>query len=286
MEWIEELYKEMIALRFPVTKKLFSGQSDFQKVEVVETKAHGKLLLNDGCTMVSERDEFIYHEMIVHVPMFAHPNPKRVLIIGGGDGGTAREVLRHPTLEKCVMVEIDKMVVDACKEHIPLTAACLTDPKLELYIEDGVKYLAETKEKFDVIMIDSTDPVGPAAPLFGPEFYGNVKRALNPGGIVSAQGESPFYEPEAQASILKIASQLFSITTFYQFTNMTYPGGYWSFMYASNDVHPLKNFDAKRIQASGLKMKYYNSEIHKACFAWPNFMLEKLKAYRQGFDSL
>ncbi|MEE3078240.1 MAG: spermidine synthase, partial [Bdellovibrionota bacterium] len=167
-DWIYERNEEGFSLGFKVKERLFCGKSDFQKVEIVDTYSHGKVLLNDDLVMLSERDEFAYHDMITHLPLFTHGNPKNVLVIGGGDGGTAREVLRHESVERCVMVEIDKMVVDACIEHIPVTSKDLTNhPKLELLIEDGVKYVKETKERFDVIIIDSTDPIGPATPLFG-----------------------------------------------------------------------------------------------------------------------
>ena len=154
--YVEEKMEDKYALKFKVNKVLFSGKSPFQTVDVVETELLGKMLLNDGLIMVTEKDEFVYHDMIAHVPMFTHPNPKKVLVIGGGDGGTAREVLRHKGVERCVMVEIDEMVVNACKEHIPQTSSALSDPRLELIIGDGIKYVKETKEKFDVILVDST----------------------------------------------------------------------------------------------------------------------------------
>src|SRR5690606_14533578 len=145
----------------------FSAQSPFQKVEVFESSHHGRVLMNDGCFMLSERDEFIYHEMMAHVPLHVHPNPRSVLIIGGGDGGTAREVLRHPSVEKCTLVEIDEVVVEACRKFIPKTGKIFDHPKMELHIDDGVKFVQQTDQKFDVIMIDSTDPVGAAQLLFG-----------------------------------------------------------------------------------------------------------------------
>ena len=169
----------------------------------------GKMLLNDGLVMLTERDEFVYHDMIVHVPLFVHPNPKSVLIIGGGDGGTAREVLRHRGVERVVMVEIDQMVVDACIDHIPQTACELDNERLELIIDDGVAFVANTEEKFDVILVDSTDPIGPAQPLFGPEFYQNIHRVLNEDGIVVSQGESPWYHAEMQAKLGGDCSQYF-----------------------------------------------------------------------------
>ncbi len=282
--WIEEIHKNEMRFGFRYTEKLFSGQSEFQKVEVVDTPCLGRVLLNDGLFMVSDKDEFAYHDMITHVPLYTHPNPKNVLVIGGGDGGTAREVLRHKSVEKCTMVEIDAMVVDACKEFIPITAQVFSHPKLDLKIDDGVKFVAETNEKFDVIIVDSTDPIGPATPLFGIEFYQNVFKCLSDDGIVVSQGESAFYEPDIQASLLKIKSEVFPMTSLYNFANMTYPGGFWSFTFASKKYHPIKNFDTERVKEDDLKFKYYNSSIHIGAFALPQFMKDRLNPYIKGFE--
>jgi spermidine synthase len=271
--WIEENYKEGLNFRLKGLKKLFSGQSDFQKVEIFESTHHGRVLLNDGCFMLSERDERIYHEMMAHVPLFAHPEARQVLIIGGGDGGTAREVLRHENVERCVLVEIDKMVVDACREFIPVTARAFDHPKLELKIDDGVRFMRDSNDQFDVILIDSTDPSGAAVPLFGPEFYSDVAKRLKAGGVVVAQGESVFYEQETQKRLFETAAQHFKILSPFNFTNMTYPGGLWSFLWASNDCHPLKNLQA---QASLTPMFYYSEAIHRAAFQPPQFQREAL----------
>lgn len=275
--WIEEKFEDYYGMRFKVEKTLFSGQSDFQHVDVVETKGHGRMLLNDGLVMLTERDEFVYHDMITHVPMFTHPNPKSVLIIGGGDGGTAREVLRHPGVEKCTMVEIDPVVVEACRKFLPQTACELDNEKLNLIIGDGVTFMAETPERFDIILIDSTDPIGPAAPLFGPTFYGNVKKCLNPDGMAVSQGESPFYHADVQVAMLKVLNDTFENVYSYNYSNLAYPGGTWSFTLVSKGPCPLRDFDAKRVEASELDFKYYNSEIHRGAFALPSFMRKKLK---------
>ncbi len=275
MAWIQEVYKEGLSFGFALKAKLFSGRSDFQRVEIAETSHHGRVLLNDGAFMLSERDERIYHEMLVHVPMSVHPEARRVLIIGGGDGGTAREVLRYKSVERIVMVEIDALVIEACRKFLPQTADAMGDSRLELRIEDGVAYMRDSHEKFDVILIDSTDPSGAAQPLFGPEFYANVSARLNVGGIVCAQGESPFYEGEMQATLLKIAGPLFKYVGLYNFTNMTYPGGLWSFLWASNALHPLEDLREK----PELDMFYYNSSVHRAAFQLPEFQLKALKPW-------
>lgn len=273
--WIEENYKEGLAFRLALKRPLFSDQSEFQKVEVFESSHHGRVLLNDGCFMLSERDERIYHEMMAHVPLTVHPSPKRVLIIGGGDGGTAREVLKHSAVESCTLVEIDKMVVDACKSFIPQTAKVFDDKRLKLLIGDGVAFVRDSVDTFDVILVDSTDPNGAAEKLFGPEFYGNVGARLAPNGIVIAQGESVFYEAETQRSLLEIAGPLFDWVSMYNFTNMTYPGGLWSFMWASKGIHPLNS----PVRRSIAGCSYYNAEVHRAAFALPEFQKEQLRAW-------
>ncbi len=276
-DWIEEIYKEGLSLRLGLQKKLFAAKSEFQSVEVFESTHHGKVLLNDGCFMLCERDERIYHEMMAHVPLFVHPAPKQVLIIGGGDGGTAREVLRHPAVERCVLVEIDRLVVEACRKWIPVTGSAFDHRALELRIEDGVRFMRESREKFDVILIDSTDPAGAAQPLFGPEFYADVNRRLNPGGIVIAQSESVFYESEMQKKLLSIASGHFPICSLYNFTNMTYPGGLWSFLWASRDLHPLRDLKTR----AGMDMFYYSEAVHRAAFVLPRFQAEALSEWNK-----
>ncbi len=275
--WIEEKYKDFYGMRYRVDKVLFSGKSEFQTVDVVKTRGHGIMLLNDGLVMVTERDEFIYHDMISHVPLFVHPNPRNVLVIGGGDGGTAREVLRHTNVEKCTMVEIDEMVVDASRKHIPITSCQLDNPKLKLIIGDGVEFVKDTKEKFDVILIDSTDPIGPAQPLFGSAFYQDVYNCLSDDGIVVSQGESPFFDQEMQKTMLGLLNNLFPISTIYNFSNLTYPGGLWSFTFGSKKYHPIKDLDNLKVKNSDLSFKYYNFDIHKAAFSIPSFMKDGLK---------
>lgn len=280
-QFVEEKNPNGFAVRFETEGKvLFSGRSEFQKVEVVQTTGHGRMLLNDDLVMITERDEFVYHDMISHVPLFIHPNPKRVLIIGGGDGGTAREVLRHKTVEKCDMVEIDDMVVQACREFIPQTAIGMKDdPRFELFIEDGVKFVKETKNKYDVVIVDSTDPIGPAQPLFGLEFYQDINRCLADDGIVVSQGESPFYNSDTQSAMVKILNGIFPIVRYLNFSNLTYPGGLWSFSVASKKLHPLRDFKPTRVKESGMSFKYYNAEVHMAAFSLPQFQLDNIGAY-------
>jgi spermidine synthase len=275
-KWVYEELGGKYRAGYRVRRKLFEGESPHQKIEIYETEAHGRMLFNDGLAMLSERDEFVYHEMIAHVPLFVHPCPKKVLVIGGGDGGTAREVLRHPGVEVCVMVEIDAMVVEACSAHLPQTACVFGHPKLDLRIEDGLEFVANTDQLFDVVLIDSTDPVGPAQPLFGSEFYGNLVRCLGPNGIVVSQGENPHYHREQQAGLRGILNRHFPLSRFYNYHNLTYPGGLWSFAFSSFGLHPLRDFGPERVDSSGLSFDYYSPAIHRAAFALPAFMLRSL----------
>jgi len=289
--WAEEIHQGVVGMRFRVRRGLFAGESDYQRVDIVETEGFGRMLFNDGAVMVSERDEFVYHEMIAHVPAFVHPRPERVLVIGGGDGGTVRELLRHPSVARCRLVEIDPVVVQACREYLPSMAAALDDPRVEVTIGDGVKFVAETDERFDLVLVDSTDPVGPALPLFGPEFYGNVRRVLRDGGVVVSQAESPFYELEQQRSLMGILRSLFERVQLYNYTNLTYPGGLWSFSFAArDDLCPVADFDPSRVARSGLSFRYYGPEIHRAAFALPAFQADALAEFltppgpRRGAD--
>lgn len=284
--WVEELHQKQLGLRYKVRRTLYSGESDYQQIDVVETEGFGRMLFNDSIAMVSERDEWVYHEMIAHVPMFVHPRVARVLVIGGGDGGTVRELLRHPSIETVRLVEIDALVVEACREYLKLTSQALDDPRVTVTIEDGVKFVKDTDERYDLVIVDSTDPIGPATPLFGAEFYGNVKRILECGGCVVSQAESPFYEPEQQRSLLTILSETFERTAIYNYSNLTYPGGLWSFTLAGRrDLCPIADFDAARFDRENLECRYYNRAIHRGAFILPEFQRANLGALLSPFKS-
>lgn len=275
--WVEEKFEDIYSTKIRVEKVLYSKKSDFQLIEIVETKGFGRMLLNDGIIMVSEKDEFIYHEMIAHVPLHVHPNPKNVLVIGGGDGGTVREVLKHKSVKKCVLVEIDPLVLEASRKFLKQTSLKLDDPKVEVLTMDGSKYVSETDNIFDIVIIDSTDPFGPSVPLFGEKFYNNVHKILSEDGIVVSQFESPFYKIDFQKKMYKTLQSIFKLVRVYNYHNMTYTPGFWSFACSSKKLHPVKDFDKARIKSSGLKFKYYNAKIHSSAFSLPEFMLEDLE---------
>ena len=192
--WFTEKHTDNVNLSVKIDKQLFHGQSDFQRVDIFDTYEFGKLLVIDGYIMLTERDEFIYHEMSTHVPMASNPNIERVLVIGGGDGGTVRELTRYESIKKIDMVEIDKMVVDACREFIPKTASKLDDKRVSLYYEDGIKFIRNKHNEYDLIIVDSTDPIGPGEGLFTLDFYKDCYNALSQDGILINQNESPYYE--------------------------------------------------------------------------------------------
>ena len=228
--------------------------------------------------MVTEKDEFIYHDMIVHVPMATNPKIKNVLVIGAGDGGTVRELTRYSTIEHIDMVEIDKMVVDVCREYLPQTACKLDDPRVQLYFEDGLKFVRSKENAYDLIIVDSTDPFGPGEGLFTREFYGNCFKALKEDGILVNQHESPYYEEYAKSMqrAHKRIREFFPVCRVYQAHIPTYPSGHWLFGFASKTYDPLTDIDEQAWNSLGLKTKYYNTEIHKGSFALPNYVKELL----------
>ena len=258
-------------------KVLFSEQSDFQKVEVFETESDlGRVLTLDDLMMTTEGDEYHYHEMIAHIPMMQHPCPKSVLVIGGGDGGTIREVLKHKTVERAVLCEIEGMVIDACKKYLPTIACELDNPKVEILVQDAIEYIKDKKDEFDIILIDSTDPMGPGEGLFTDEFYTNVKNSLKKGGIMVAQSESPFAQKESVQKMYTQLKKVFPTVATYTSNIPTYPGGYWAWAFCSVDVKPLEYYNDERAAEIIPTCKIYNKEYHNARFALPNDLKELL----------
>lgn len=278
---MEQFYKEITPAGFGIAIKvkevLFSEQSPFQKVEIIDSdSALGKILTLDDLMMTTEGDEYFYHEMISHIPMMNHKNPKSVLVIGGGDGGTVREVLKHNTVERVVLCEIDGMVIDACKKYLPTIAGKLDDSRVEILVEDAIEYIKNKENEFDIVLIDSTDPMGPGEGLFTEEFYTNVKKSLKKGGIVAAQSESPVVNKEEIKKMYNLLKKVFPITSTFTSPIPTYPGGYWAWAFCSEEVEPLSYIDEKRCEEITKTCKIYNKEYHLARFALPNFLKELL----------
>ena len=273
---ISEDVNGYLKLNYKINRILYSQKSPFQKVEIAETEGFGKMLFNDDIAMLSEKDEFIYHDMIVHVPLLTHFCPKKVLVIGGGDGGTVREVLKHRSVEEVVLVEIDECVVDACKKFIPQVSSALNDPRCRLIIDDGARFVIESKEKFDIVLVDSTDPIGPSMPLFNADFYAGVDRILSDEGIVVSQGESPYYYEEEQSSLIDIVSSIFNKTYLYRYSNLVYPGGMWCFIMGSKKAVPVNNTVLDRAKNKNFDTDYYTPLIHRESFVLPAFLEKKL----------
>ncbi len=274
-----EYYNERTGLTVGVNKLLFSEETPYQTVEVYETDTWGNLMTIDGMVMLSEKDEFVYHEMLAHVGMFSHPNPERVLIVGGGDGGTAREVMRHSSVDQVDMIEIDEAVVRASKEHLP-DVGDWDNPKLNVLFQDGIQFVKNIDELYDVIIIDGSDPVGPAEGLFEGEFMQACYDGLSEDGVLTAQTESPWVEDyhKSMNKVFKALENIYYRSMMYLAYIPLYPAGMWSFSFASKGIDPLSDETLGRVK-NGLKefdaeMKYYNPDVHKGCFALPNFVAD------------
>jgi spermidine synthase len=277
--WFTENHTENVRFSIKVDKQLYTGQSEFQRIDIFDSEEFGRVLALDGYVMLTEKDEFMYHEMIVHVPMCVHPNPRKILVIGGGDGGTVRELVKYSSVESVDLVEIDEDVVTACKEYLPQTAGMLEDPRGNTHFEDGLKFIRHHENEYDLIIVDSTDPFGPGEGLFTREFYGNCYKALTDDGIMVNQHESPFYANDAYA-MQRAHKQIvnsFPIARVYQAHIPTYPSGHWLFGFASKKYHPYHDVDFEKWKKLGLKLKYYNTNLHSASFALPTYVEELLK---------
>ena len=277
--WFSENHTPNVKISIRVDRQLYSGKSEFQRIDVFDSPEFGRFLTLDGYMMLTEKDEFIYHEMITHVPMAVHPLVKKVLVIGAGDGGVIRELTRYPEIEHIDMVEIDPLVVEVCRKYLPKTACRLGDPRLSIHYEDGLKYVRFKENEYDLIIVDSTDPFGPGEGLFTREFYGNCYKALKEDGIMVNQHESPFYAEDAEACkrAHKRIVESFPISRVYQAHIPTYPSGHWLFGFASKRFHPVADQHAEWWLAQGLKTKYYNQYVHSGCFALPNNVRDVLR---------
>ncbi|HHY77197.1 MAG TPA: polyamine aminopropyltransferase [Clostridiales bacterium] len=274
--WFTEEHTPNVRFTIKIDKHIHSEQSPFQRIDFFDSYEFGRFFALDGIVMLTEKDEFIYHEMIVHVPMAVNPNIKKVLVIGGGDGGTVRELTRYGTVESIEMVEIDQRVVECCREFLPLTSSKLDDPRVKLLFEDGIKYVSTKQNEYDLIIVDSTDPIGPGEGLFTEEFYKNCYNALNEEGILVNQHESVYYDNTTRLAVRthKRIKKFFPIAKVYQAAIPTYGSGYWLFGFASKKYDPIKDFDDRAWNELGLDTKYYNTELHKGAFALPNYVIE------------
>ncbi len=251
---------------FKIKNRLYRSKSPYQKIDIIENEHFGKILLLDGLVQTTERDEFFYHEMLVHPAFVTHPNPETALIIGGGDGGALRETLRYPIKHAC-LVEIDRQVIDVCRKYFYWLSSVLQDQRVEIIVADGREFVLRTDRKFDIVFVDSSDPVGPSISLHEKDFYKKMKKCLNPEAVVIAQVSSPFYHPEFIRKKDDFLKKLFPIVCFFIVPAPAYPGGNWCFVFLSDKIHPSQ---IKRDPSPGLK--YFNLDIHRASFAMPNYL--------------
>lgn len=268
--WASERQTGGVSFGLKILRTLHEEQTPYQHLAVVETEAFGRTLFLDGMIQTTIGDEFVYHEMIAHVPLCAHPEPKSVLVVGGGDGGAVREILKHPSVERVVLVEIDGRVVEAARAYFPEIACGLDDRRVEVRIEDGLAHVARRQAEYDVVIVDSTEPVGAAIGLFAEPFYRDIKRALRPQGLMVAQTESPFYNRELIRRAHGGIRRVFGNAALYLAAIPTYPSGLWSFTIGSTGPKPHvgRPWDGK--------CRYYSPAVHAAAFALPPFVAQLL----------
>lgn len=277
--WYTDKHTKDVHFTMKVESQIASVESEYQRIDILDTVEFGKVLVLDGELMISQKDEFIYHEMITHVPMAVHPNVKNVLVIGAGDGGTIRELTKYDTIENIDMVEIDKMVVRMCREYFQETACKLDDPRVNMHFEEGLRFVRMKKDEYDLIIVDCADPYGPAEGFFTREFYGNCFKALHDDGILINQHESPYYS-EHSSTVQKAHQHIqmvFPYSTVYQCHIPSYPSGHWLFGFASKKYDPIKDLREDYWNSLNMKTRYYNTDLHKGSFYLPTYVKELLE---------
>lgn len=276
--WFSEEHTKNVQLSIRISEHIFHCKSDFQTIDIFMTPEFGRILVLDGYLMLTEKDEFIYHEMIVHVPM-AVKSSDNILVIGAGDGGVIKELIKYKSIKKIDVVEIDELVVKASKKFLYKTAFSFEDNRVNLYYQDGLKFIRNCHNIYDLIIVDSTDPFGPGEGLFSKEFYGNCFNALTKDGILVNQHESPFYENDclSMKKMHKCINEFFKICKLYQAHIPTYPSGHWLFGFASKSQDPIKNLNEIYWNSLNIKTKYYNTKIHVGSFYLPTYVKDELK---------
>ena len=275
--WFSEYHAPDVRHSMRVTRHLYSSKSDYQQIDIFDTPEFGKVLALDGNVMLTERDEFIYDEMITHIPMSVHPNVQDVLVIGAGDGGVVKELTRYESVKRIDLVEMDGQVIEACRTYLPENACKLDDSRVHIYFDNALRFIRRSCDEYDLIIVDSTDPFGPSEGYFTREFYGICYNALREDGIMVNQQGSPFYKHDAEAmqrSHKRIVNT-FPISRVYQAHIPTYAVGYWLFGFASKKYHPVDDLDEERWKSLHLSTKYYTTKLHKGSFYLPAY-LEKM----------
>ena len=285
--WFSDFQTDNVKLSIRLDRQLFSADSEFQRIDVFQSPAFGRFVALDGDVIFSEADEFIYNEMVTHVPMAVHPHVKKVLIIGGGDGGVAREFTAYPEIEEIDVVEPDEQFVEVCKEYFPEAAKGFEDSRVQVFYQDGLRFLRGRSDEYDIIINDATDPFGHTEGLFTKEFYGSCFKALRADGIMVYQHGSPFFDEDESAfrSMHSKVYRSFPISRVYQAHIPTCPSGYWMFGFASKKYHPIDDFDPVRWNARGLKTEYYTTNLHLGAFMLPKYVediLEQEESAKHG----
>lgn len=281
--WVEETLHRGFRVNLKADRVLFDSETEHQRLIIFDNADFGRVMMLDSIVQVTTKDEFIYHEMMSHVPLFAHGRAKRALIVGGGDGGVLREALKHPELEQVTLCEIDRGVIDLCRQYFPeVSAGAYDNPRTRIVIADGTKYVAETDDRYDVIMVDSTDPVGPGAVLFTREFYAGCRRCLKPGGLLVTQNGLPFLQAGELVQSVGFFRELFADAFAYLASTPTYFGGPMSYGWATDNnklrAHKRKKIERRYEKAGGFATRYWSPEIHVASFALPPYVQELVDA--------
>mmetsp|Transcript_25010 Transcript_25010/g.53638 ORF Transcript_25010/g.53638 Transcript_25010/m.53638 type:complete len:292 (+) Transcript_25010:21-896(+) len=280
--WYSELCEDLWpgqCMSIEVDQVLETEKSEFQNIEVIQTKTYGKMLCLDGIIQLTERDEFSYQEMLAFVPLFSHPNPKRVCIIGGGDGAVLHRLCMHPGLEEIYLCELDIRVIELSKKHFPLFKSAFEDPRVTIITSDGAKFLAEKKNYFDVVITDSSDPIGPADSLFSEDYYTIVHSALTENGVSGSQGESMWLHQDLIVKLVQSAKRHFNFVEYGSISIPTYPCGQIGVLVCSKGESckkPKANINELFSKDNQEQMKYYTPDIHSACFVLPKFIAQKL----------
>ncbi len=277
--WFSDVQTDNVKLNIRLDKQLFSAISEYQRIDVFQSPAFGRFVALDGDVIFSEADEFIYNEMVTHVPMAVHPHVKKGLIIGGGDGGVAREYTAYPEIEEIDVVEPDEQFVEVCREYFPEAAKGFEDPRVQVFHQDGLRFLRGRSDEYDIIINDATDPFGHTEGLFTKEFYGSCYKALKADGIMVYQHGSPFFDEDESAfrSMHNKVYRSFPISRVYQAHIPTCTSGYWMFGFASKKYHPIEDFDPVRWNARGLKTEYYTTNLHIGAFMLPKYVEDILE---------
>ena len=276
--WYTDQHTKDVRFSMKVIRQIASQQSENERIDILDTAEYGRVLVLDGELFLTEKDEFIYHEMLAHVPMAVHPHVRNVLVIGSGDGGTVRELVKYRSVNRIDVVQSDKDLVTLAMAHLTFCSAAFRDRRVHLHIEEGLRFVRGMVNEYDLIIVDSADPYGPAEGLFTREFYGNCWKALKADGILINQHESPFYSEHSQSvrNAHRHIATVFELSMIYQGHIPSYPSGHWLFGFASKKYHPLKDLHARAWNALRIPTRYYNADLHRGCFALPTYVRELL----------